>query len=180
MNIPNLVLDVAIMTLPLGWFSQIDNSKSQKLALGFVYAVAGFVVAAGALRLQSLNEYAASKDFTWDFIPISILTALETNSALICVCLPTLNPLLQLCFHGSQTSLRKVRNRPTYSMRQDWPGQQGGLSAEEAGILARITGGEAPRKYYQIMSMDSQRGLEPPGRIKRGLDTPKESRFSDW
>ena len=148
MNVPNIIFDVALMALPLGWLWRIHNTLSQKIALGFVYALAGFVVAVGALRLQSLVQYGASTDFTWDFIPIGILTALESNSALVCACLPTLNPLLQFCLHGTFTPLPTVRSRPSYQVQRRRPrGQQRDLSEEEAEELARITQGEAPRNY---------------------------------
>lgn len=181
MSIPNVIFNIVIAALPLGWLWRIYNSKSRKIALGFVYAVAGFVVAIGALRLLSLEEYASSAEYTWDFIPIAILTKLENSSALICACLPALNPLLQFCLHGSFVPLpeSRTRTRSMYSMRQVWPGQRD-LSAEEAGELARITRGEAPRNYYQNMtSLDHSDGArhEPSGHKVTKTKT-KKSRWT--
>ena len=147
MTIPNIVFDVALMILPLGWLWRIHYSLSQKIALGVVYALAGLVVALGALRLHSIVKYRASADFTWDFLPVAIFTAVETNSALTCACLPALNPLLQFCLHGKFAPLPTIQSRTSYRAQQQWPGQQRDLSAEETEELARITGGEAPRNY---------------------------------
>ena len=158
-NIPNIIFDVIIMALPLGWLWRIRNSLSQKIALAVVYAVAGFVVAVGAVRLQCIVEYAASTDFTWDFVPIGILTALETNSALVCACLPAMSPILQFCLHGAFNPIPRIPNSPLLPMQPQWPGRQRDLSEEEAAELARITGGEAPRNYYHKVttSISSER-----------------------
>ena len=166
MNVPNIIFGIALISLSLGWLRRLPSCISQNIGLAIVYALAGSVVAIGIVRIQCLAEYASSSDFTWDFISVAILTALELNGALICACLPAMSPLLQMCVHGTLKPVLTTSNNTEHSAQPVWPRQRHGPSDEETADLARITGGEASRKRDRRVTIPTS-SYSAPGRLKQ-------------
>ena len=48
------------------------------------------------LRLHSLYVIAISKDVTWDNVGAATWSAVELNTGIICACLPTLKPMINI------------------------------------------------------------------------------------
>ncbi|KAG8526352.1 uncharacterized protein KY384_000345 [Bacidia gigantensis] len=102
--IPNLLLDVLIMLLPLHWLLGLRITLPQKLALSGVFGVGGFVTVVGALRLATIAQHQGTEDFTYNFVDLGVWTALETNVGVICACLPSFGPLFKACSKRGQKS----------------------------------------------------------------------------
>ncbi|KAF6224591.1 hypothetical protein HO173_012934 [Letharia columbiana] len=100
-QIPNIILDVVIMILPLPylWRSHITLS-SHKAGLLFVFILGGFVIIAATLRLNTIAVHKHSVDFTYDLIDLSVWTALETSTGVLCACFAAMQPLLDFAIFG--------------------------------------------------------------------------------
>lgn len=100
-EIPNIILDVGIMSLPLPylWRSNI-TLLSQKAGLLFVFTLGGLVIVAATLRLNTIAVYQHSADFTYDLISLGVSTALEMNIGILCACFASMQPLLEFGIFG--------------------------------------------------------------------------------
>ncbi|KAL8688973.1 MAG: hypothetical protein Q9218_005243 [Villophora microphyllina] len=114
--------DALIYVLPMRMLYQLQIPKRQKVALMMVFAVGGFVVVTGMVRLNSLRVAQNTDDPTcespfssflrhphpsiaaeWyedDNYGAAIWSAIESNVGIVCACLPTFKPLIDRFFPG--------------------------------------------------------------------------------
>lgn len=90
----NIFQDVLIFFLPIPVLRRLEIPAAQKKALMVVFAIGGVVCIISIIRLQSLVAISNSKDPTFDNTRAAILSAAETNVAIITACLPFFRPLL--------------------------------------------------------------------------------------
>lgn len=119
-QVPNMILDLIIMILPLPYLWNLHITLSQKIALSGIFILGGFMIVVAGLRLETIAAHQNSADFTYDFIDLGIWTAVETNMGILCACIPTMKPLLRLLTHGT------LKSSPTpYPQRgesqRSWP-----------------------------------------------------------
>ena len=118
-QIPNIILDLVIMMLPLPYLWNLHITLSQRIALSGIFTLGGFVIVVACLRLETIAVHKNSTDFTYDFIDLGIWTAVETNIGIVCACVPAMKPLLRLLTHGT---LNKSTLQPHRSESQrSWP-----------------------------------------------------------
>ncbi|KAK8124078.1 hypothetical protein PG999_003996 [Apiospora kogelbergensis] len=104
-SIPNIVTDSFVVLLPLPYVWQLQLRRSQRIAVGGIFALGAFVTIVSIVRLKLiLNVDLLSADITWNFNDTIIWTNIETNTAIICACLPALKPLLTLALKGTLKS----------------------------------------------------------------------------
>ena len=118
-QIPNIIIDVAIMALPLPWIFRLKITLSQKIALSGIFTLGGFVLVVGALRLNTIAVHQNSHDFTYDFVDLGVWTSLETNLGILCACFPAMRPLLHLLIHG--TLMSRARSSNSSHKQHSWP-----------------------------------------------------------
>lgn len=107
--------DAVIYVLPMKMLYQIQIPKRQKMALMMVFAVGGFVVITGMIRLNSLKvaqntpdpsceslidlySSTASDAFTDNNYGAAVWSAIECNIGVVCASLPTFKPLIDRFF----------------------------------------------------------------------------------
>ena len=93
----NIVTDVALMVLPMPILSGLNMPWQKKAGVVVVFgtgtAVLAMSIARQAVLYGSLNGL--YRDITWSAALTHILFTLELNIAIICGCLPTLQPLFR-------------------------------------------------------------------------------------
>jgi len=141
-QIPNLLLDLSLMLLPLPWLWRLKIALSHRIALSGIFTLGGLVIVVGALRLATIAVTQHSSDFTFDLIDLGVWTAVETNTGVVCACLPSMGPLLRLCLHGSigtrESSKGKGKRIESRASRPSaggggrfWHGQRPGVEGGE-------------------------------------------------
>lgn len=115
--VPNVVMDFAILLLPMGIVWQLQISKRRKIALSAVFAVGALYVFAMNQNLVAIltdvnnpsvcgasiiRAYAVATvsftDRTYAYASTLIWSAVEVNVGITCACLPVLQPVVQKLF----------------------------------------------------------------------------------
>ncbi|KAB5584948.1 hypothetical protein GE09DRAFT_1048168 [Coniochaeta sp. 2T2.1] len=91
----NIVTDVTIFVLPLPVLRHLNLQRPQKILLIGIFSIGFFTCAISIIRIQYLH---LSEDTTWDNVPSSCWSIGELCSAILCVCLPVLRPLISKVF----------------------------------------------------------------------------------
>ncbi|KAL8405171.1 hypothetical protein RB594_009898 [Gaeumannomyces avenae] len=85
--------------------SRLQLRMSQRIAILAIFLLGAFVTIISMIRFNfMINVDLTSPDITWNFSNAIIWTNAEGNIAVICCCLPSLKPILNLLIHG-RTSL---------------------------------------------------------------------------
>ncbi|OAG01106.1 uncharacterized protein CC84DRAFT_1229840 [Paraphaeosphaeria sporulosa] len=90
-----MVLDVAIILLPLRPLSQLALSKKKKAQVILMFAVGIFVTLVSMLRLRSLASFADSHNATWDYKEMGYWSQIEVHVGNVCACMPGIYSLLK-------------------------------------------------------------------------------------
>ncbi|KAF2199329.1 hypothetical protein GQ43DRAFT_433488 [Delitschia confertaspora ATCC 74209] len=147
----NIATDFAIIILPMLVLRSLKIPIRQKRTLFMIFALGGLVCIISIIRLSSLARIANSKDPTFDNPPAATLSAVESNVAIICACLPSLRPLLSRTFPNFFPATSQLPS--------------GHKEDEEH---AKTTGTYSSRTY-------TTGSVHPPADYSKGIDTPKTS-----
>ncbi|KAH7336708.1 hypothetical protein BKA65DRAFT_607449 [Rhexocercosporidium sp. MPI-PUGE-AT-0058] len=94
----NIVLDVAMFTLPLPELYKLTMSTKKKIHIMLMFSVGFFVVIVSILRLQTLLQFANTTNATQDYVDMYIWSAVEIPVGAICACMPATRPLFRHLF----------------------------------------------------------------------------------
>ncbi|KXJ88215.1 hypothetical protein Micbo1qcDRAFT_19083 [Microdochium bolleyi] len=90
----SIVLDVAMLVLPMPALWKLNMSLRKKLQVMFMFSLGLFVTIVSILRLQYIVTFATTRNPTQDFVPVGIWSVVEVSVGIICACLPALRSLL--------------------------------------------------------------------------------------
>jgi hypothetical protein len=91
------------------------------------------------IRLYTLKHFGLTADPTWDNIPVTFWTTLETTTAVVCTCLPSIRAGLLLAFpsvfgnatHSSTSAVIFTKNTggfnqtsTQFSVSKSWPAKK--------------------------------------------------------
>ncbi|KAI1126286.1 hypothetical protein F5Y10DRAFT_278912 [Nemania abortiva] len=91
-SIPNILVDIALLSLPIPYLIKLNVPTSQKRVLVTIFLLGGFVCIASILRLVAVATESTSPDISWDIINLAIWAVVEADFAIISACLPTMRP----------------------------------------------------------------------------------------
>ena len=93
----NIITDVALMVLPMPILWTLRMPWQKKVGVVVVFATGAAVLAMSVARQGVLYENlnGLDKDITWSAVVTHILFTLELHIAIICGCLPTMQPLFR-------------------------------------------------------------------------------------
>ncbi|RBR18898.1 uncharacterized protein FIESC28_05820 [Fusarium coffeatum] len=89
--IVHIVIDFAIIVMPLPIVWRLQLPRAQKLLLSGIFGLGFFTIAISIFRIQWLTP---QKDFTWWNVTAASWSLAELVSGIACACLPTYKPLL--------------------------------------------------------------------------------------
>jgi len=92
----NIVTDIALCILPIPTLVTLQLPRKQKYGLICVFLLGGFGCVTSVLRLIKLYELYKSVDVSYDVVGPLLWSSIEVNTGIICACLPTLKPLVNL------------------------------------------------------------------------------------
>ncbi|KAJ5812824.1 hypothetical protein N7447_009847 [Penicillium robsamsonii] len=107
-----LIEDVIILCLPIPVFWKLQINNRQRLALILVFSLGGLVCIFSLMRLVEFRKFELT-DLAASSAKESIWTCLELDVAIICGCLPFLNPLVQGVRSKVRTDASKYQSRPS-------------------------------------------------------------------
>ncbi|KAI0010038.1 hypothetical protein F4779DRAFT_579779 [Xylariaceae sp. FL0662B] len=102
-SIPNIITDMLILSLPSYQVWNLQMRPAQKAAVGGIFLLGAFVIIVSCIRLKAVVDLAkagADADYTVLIGQCWIWSDIESATAIICACLPTLQPLTRLLFGG--------------------------------------------------------------------------------
>ncbi|KAL1889951.1 hypothetical protein Sste5346_008529 [Sporothrix stenoceras] len=88
----NIASDVSIFCLPIPILKRLNLKRRQKILVMGIFSLGFFTCAISIIRIKYLKQYA---DFSWENVASSCWSVSELSSAVTCLCLPTLKPLVQ-------------------------------------------------------------------------------------
>ncbi|OAQ57581.1 hypothetical protein VFPPC_12202 [Pochonia chlamydosporia 170] len=102
----NIANDFVLLIAPMPFLKSLQMARKRKYALMAVFAAGGVACVIAIIRLYSLWAYSSVsvRERPVNGIEIAIWSGLECNIAIICACVPSLNPLLSRTFLGSGSS----------------------------------------------------------------------------
>ncbi|KAJ5356675.1 hypothetical protein N7517_011284 [Penicillium concentricum] len=107
-----LIEDVIILCLPIPVFWRLQINNRQKIALTLVFSLGGLVCIFSLMRLVEFRKFQLT-DLAASSAKESIWTCLEINVAIICGCLPFLNPLVQGLRSKVRSDASKYHSQPS-------------------------------------------------------------------
>ncbi|RMZ66941.1 cfem domain-containing [Pyrenophora seminiperda CCB06] len=124
----SIVLDIWMLALPLFEVFQLQLSWRKKLSVAVMFCVGTFVTVISILRLQSLVNFAASSNPTWDQSAVIKWSNIEVNVGIICACLPALRVILVRMF-PKMMGTTKATDKAYYAYGSQSRGLKKGESA---------------------------------------------------
>ncbi|KAK1986331.1 hypothetical protein LZ30DRAFT_705775 [Colletotrichum cereale] len=91
----HLVTDIIIFLMPIPMLGKLRLRHMQKAALYVSFGL-GFVTTCISIVRMSTLPHVFTRDTSWDVVPALIWSEIELCFAIICVCIPTLRPLLHI------------------------------------------------------------------------------------
>ncbi|KAI6350726.1 hypothetical protein MCOR25_010441 [Pyricularia grisea] len=145
-SIPTIITDVMIIALPIPYVWSLQMRVAHKIGVLGIFLLGAFVTIISMVRLSYLLQLdLESPDITWNFTNAVIWTNLEGNIAIVCCCLPTLKPILNMIVDGS-FSTRLGSRKNTYASGGGGGGNSknlessGGNSSAQGAINHHISG----------------------------------------
>ena len=100
--VPTIVTDALIVAMPAPFVWRLQLRLSQKIAVIGIFLLGAFVTVISMVRFGFIMHVnLQSPDITWNFSDSIIWTNAEGNIAVVCCCLPSLKPILNLLLHGT-------------------------------------------------------------------------------
>ncbi|KAK8878743.1 Satratoxin biosynthesis SC1 cluster protein 4 [Apiospora arundinis] len=106
----NIVMDVAILLLPIPIVIPLQIPTRQKILLVLTFATGVFVCVVAIYRVSYIPTLEASDDYDWDAVPDMILCFLEVNAGIVCASVPAPRPFFTRYFpalissHGKRST----------------------------------------------------------------------------
>lgn len=97
-SVPNVILDVIIVAMPLPYVWRLHAPLAQRLLLAGMFALGTFISVVSLVRLIVFLRIPLSTagDATYNFREIIVWSIVEVNIGLTCACLPSLKPALTM------------------------------------------------------------------------------------
>lgn len=97
-SVPNVVLDLIIVIMPLPYVWQLHAPVAQRVVLAGMFALGTFIAVVSLVRLIIFLQIpiGTAGDVTYNFREIIVWSVVEINIGLTCACLPSLKPALSM------------------------------------------------------------------------------------
>jgi hypothetical protein len=168
--IVNLVIDLAIVFLPMPVLWTLKMTSKKKLAITFILGLGLVICALTAARIESVLAL-DPLDFTYTMVPDLILGALEVELGIVNACLPILRPLFSR-FFGSKSRFAS-----------GWTRKSKNDSAHKSGVSSMPHSSVSASRRFQPLGDDDTIPLDQVddysgSRQKSGYDV--EAHSSQW
>ncbi|KAI0880213.1 uncharacterized protein GGS22DRAFT_175434 [Annulohypoxylon maeteangense] len=116
-TIPNIILDLGTVILPIREVWKLHMGRDRKLALTAIFTVGSVVVLAAIARLITVKLYqpaGGSLNTTQALVPALLATSFEVNFAIFGACLPPIIPLWRHWFGQNNDTSNSSKSTPPF------------------------------------------------------------------
>jgi hypothetical protein len=103
-----LATNLILYAMPLLFTWNLHLRRSQRIAVNFLFAFGGLVLAASGARVSSVYKQARKPDFTYRFAATMICAVIENHLAIIGACAPSIIVVMLLTFPSLQSRFEKM------------------------------------------------------------------------
>jgi len=129
-SIPNVITDVILVIMPIPYVWKLHAPIAQRIVLAAIFALGAFVGIVSIIRLSILVETTSGiLDLTYTFKDVYLWSLIEIQVGLICVCLPSLRPMIRVIGLNSLFSFSS-RSRPSGATPDPYRGLSNGRSGQ--------------------------------------------------
>ncbi|KAF2451836.1 hypothetical protein P171DRAFT_12575 [Karstenula rhodostoma CBS 690.94] len=89
----NILLDLIVIILPMREVTKLSMSRRRRFGIMLMFLIGGFVTVVSMLRLKYMVQFAHTENVTWDYLPVGIWSAVETDVGIIVACMPAMRSL---------------------------------------------------------------------------------------
>lgn len=108
----NILGDLIIFILPINEVRTLRMERSRKWNMYAMFSVGGFAIIMSIVRMTTLHDFGLSTaDPTWDNVPTTFWSTLETTAAILCANMPTLRNGIRSGFKTIRTTYNKSYER---------------------------------------------------------------------
>ncbi|KAK8056786.1 hypothetical protein PG993_002013 [Apiospora rasikravindrae] len=120
--VPHIVIDIIILSLPIREVRRLQIVNWQKAAVCGMFLLGSFVTLVSVIRLKFVAEMVNTEpgSDTTMVVSTAIWSAVEVGVAIMCACLPTLQPLIRM---ASAYIIRKTQQSSSSSSSKNAPGR---------------------------------------------------------
>ncbi|KFA64284.1 hypothetical protein S40285_06070, partial [Stachybotrys chlorohalonatus IBT 40285] len=164
-----LVVDVAILLVPIPTVYKLKLALSQKIMVCGILLLGSFVCVASAVRIVMMYRLVNAAGFTWAMSNVFIWSCCEPFVGIICACLPTYAPLVRrgrgarrLRHAGGSGSDGHYSSSKSNGSRHEWSVRGAfdkKLGDDEMELTTNVLGGhQNHQNHARITSMGSETG----------------------
>jgi hypothetical protein len=164
-----LATDIVLYAMPLAFTWRLHVSRPQRIAVNFLFALGGLVLAASGTRIYFVHTQATSPDFTYRFAMTMLCAVIENHLAIIVACAPSIKVILLHVYPSLETKFEKLVSKGTPENSTDFSiatiavdldlgnegGNQGKAAFGDRPLSMRTTTNESgksrsnPRKWWK-------------------------------
>lgn len=108
-----LATDLVLYAMPLVFTWKLNVSRPQRIAVNFLFALGGLVLAASGTRIYFVHTQATKPDFTYRFSMTMLCAVIENHLAIIVACAPSIKVILLHIFPGLEAKFEKLVSKGT-------------------------------------------------------------------
>ncbi|KAG4025539.1 hypothetical protein MFRU_055g00120 [Monilinia fructicola] len=94
-SFPNVITDWIMLVIPIRYIWRLQMPNNQKVVVLGLFVVGSFVCIVSLVRLIIISHLNLT-DITWGLVDLDVWTCVESFSAVLCACLPSLKPIFNL------------------------------------------------------------------------------------
>ncbi|MCJ1459519.1 hypothetical protein MMC28_009898 [Mycoblastus sanguinarius] len=125
----NIVTDFMLLLMPMPLVAGLQMARTKKIGVALVFATGALICAIAIVRQYILLATSQTTDPSWQIIASKIWMSIEVNLAIICGCLPVLQPLFRKTSFLARFLLSSIRSKfSNHSAKENapWPAQLSG------------------------------------------------------
>lgn len=108
-----LATDLILYAMPLVFTWHLNVSRPQRIAVNFLFALGGLVLAASGTRIYFVHTQATKPDFTYRFSMTMLCAVIENHLAIIVACAPSIKVILLHLFPSLEARFEKLVSKGT-------------------------------------------------------------------
>ncbi|CZR60262.1 uncharacterized protein PAC_10158 [Phialocephala subalpina] len=114
----HIITDVLILVMPLPLLKTLPLTTVQKGVLMVVFSLGAFTTTISVIRITTLRASLIGTDTTWTMSTTALWSTAEVSCAIVCVCIPTLRPLVAQRTRSSEVNKLKESKKSRGGLRR--------------------------------------------------------------
>ncbi|KAF4990094.1 hypothetical protein FDECE_14502 [Fusarium decemcellulare] len=149
-SLPNVIVDFVLVGMPLPSVFRLNIPLGRRLILAGMFTLGFFICIVSIVRLTIVMSIRTDdQNVTYNLRDFMLWSTVEVNIGLVCACLPSMRPMLQLMglsrlfstARGTSDPSRPTGNTSNQpSSRMDWSGASHSRKKSRGGLFSTLAG----------------------------------------